>query len=65
MIMAKTEYVQGIFDCASSILTIGTNKAFKIREDLSLMESGERLDKLTVWARQKSLITANGLIAEI
>ena len=63
--MAKTEYVQGIFDCASSILTIGTNKAFKIREDLSLMESGERLDKLTVWARQKSLITANGLIAEI
>ncbi|GGP69779.1 hypothetical protein GCM10009347_38730 [Shewanella algicola] len=63
--MARHEYVQGIFDCASSILTIGSNKAFKIGEDLSLMESDERLDKLTAWARQKSLITANGLIAEI
>jgi hypothetical protein len=63
--MAKTEYVQGIFDCASSILTIGTSKAFHIREDLSRMDSYDRIDKLTTWARQKSLITQNGLIAEI
>jgi arginine exporter protein ArgO len=63
--MAKPEYVQGIFDCASSILTIGTNKAFIIREDLSRMESGDRIETLTTWARQRSLITQNGLIAEI
>ncbi|MBB1440537.1 hypothetical protein [Shewanella sp. SG41-4] len=63
--MANYEYVQGIFDCASSILTIGSNKAFKIAEDLSVMDSDERLTKLTTWARQRSLITANGVIAEI
>lgn len=63
--MANREYVQGIFDSGSSILTIGTSKAYKVKGIISDLDSGTRMERLTAWARSQSLIGNNGVIAEI
>uniref|UniRef100_UPI000B340F01 hypothetical protein n=1 Tax=Shewanella algae TaxID=38313 RepID=UPI000B340F01 len=65
--MGKPSVVEGIFDTASSILTIGSTKtcAFKVADTVANLSCDERLHRLTSWARNKNLIKPNAVIAEI
>jgi hypothetical protein len=65
IMMVNQTFVQGIFDSASCILTIGSSKAFRVQGNISEMESGARIEKLTAWARSQMLISEQGIIAEI
>ncbi len=65
--MANSEFVQGIFDTDSCILTISSKltRSFKVGNDISQLDSDTRIERLTTWARKKLLISDKGIIAEI
>ncbi|MGI2115654.1 hypothetical protein ACRWQL_00550 (plasmid) [Shewanella sp. HL-SH4] len=58
-------HVQGIYDVNSRILTVGMDKAFRVSESIDSLDLEERLEKLTLWARDNSYIGKNSVIAEI
>ncbi|SUJ07906.1 Uncharacterised protein [Shewanella morhuae] len=65
--MANSEFVQGIFDTDSCILTISSKftRSFKVGDQISQLESHIRIERLTTWAREQLLISDKGIIAEI
>ncbi|GIU40883.1 hypothetical protein TUM3794_19870 [Shewanella colwelliana] len=63
--MSKPNLVEGIFDSATRILTIGTTKTCAFKVTGAVLNSDLRLEKLTTWARKQNLINENGVIAEI
>lgn len=55
--------VHGIFDSTTQILTV-SNRSFRIR-GVSELDTAERLEKITTWARKNMLLSQNGVIAEL